>query len=85
MAALATSGSGGLIPQARHGGNGVRAFAVVGSKLEGSGFEKEHIGHTQVAVGWGTGTGEARPSELEGEVRWAWGGGVRDSCLVGLG
>jgi hypothetical protein len=40
--------SGGLIPHARHGGSGVEAVAVAGSKLDGTGFEKEQIGHTQV-------------------------------------
>jgi hypothetical protein len=40
----------GLIPQARHGGRGVLSLAVVGSKLEGTGFERLHIVHTQVAV-----------------------------------
>ena len=38
------------MPHARHGGNGVCAFAVVGSKLVGSGFENEHIGHIQVTL-----------------------------------
>jgi len=40
---------GGLIPQARHGGIFVWLFAVAGSKFDGIGFEKEHIGQTQVA------------------------------------
>jgi len=64
MAALTTCTRGGLIPQARHGGNGVRSFAVLGSKLEGTGFENEQIGHIQVAFGSLTGAGEgaaARP------------------------
>lgn len=39
----------GLIPQARHGGSGVWAFAVTGSKLDGTGLEKLHIVQTQVA------------------------------------
>jgi len=50
IAALRTRASGGFIPQAKHGANGVCALAVAGSKLEGTGFEKEHIGHIQVAV-----------------------------------
>jgi hypothetical protein len=50
-AALATCNMGGLIPQARHGGMFVCVFAVAGSKLDGIGFEKEHIGQTQVAFG----------------------------------
>jgi hypothetical protein len=47
------------MPHARHGGNGVFAFASAGSKFEGTGFEKEHMGHIHVAVvaGWGAGTG----------------------------
>jgi hypothetical protein len=51
----------GLIPQARHGGSGVCTFAVVGSKLEGTGFEKLQIVHTHVAVlSVGGSTGDAR-------------------------
>jgi hypothetical protein len=50
-AAFTTCTTGGLIPQARHGGMFVCVFAVAGSKLEGIGLEKEHIGHTQVALG----------------------------------
>lgn len=38
------------MPQARHGGIGVDAFAVAGSKFEGTGLENEHIGQTQVAL-----------------------------------
>jgi hypothetical protein len=38
------------MPHARHGGNGVFAFTSAGSKFEGTGFEKEHIRHIQVAV-----------------------------------
>jgi hypothetical protein len=55
---------GGLIPHARHGGNGVEAVAVAGSKLEGTGLEKEHIGHTHVAF-TGFGAGDA-PREISG-------------------
>lgn len=40
---------GGLMPHARQGGSGVAAVAVAGSKLDGTGFEKEQIGHTHVA------------------------------------
>jgi hypothetical protein len=86
IAALTTSTVGGLMPQARHGGIGVRE-AKAGSKLEGTGFEKEHIGHTQVALGagagagllWRSGVGEAElcaPVEAEKP---------RDSCLRGFG
>lgn len=38
------------MPHARHGGSGVRAFAVAGSKFDGTGLEKEHIGQTHVAL-----------------------------------
>lgn len=55
IAALSTVASGGLMPHARHGGRGVFAVAVAGSKLDGTGLEKEHIGQTQVAF---TGLGE---------------------------
>lgn len=40
-----------MIPQAKHGGNGVFAFAVPGSKFEGTGLEKEQIGQIHVALG----------------------------------
>ena len=49
MAAFTTCTDGGFIPHAKHGGIGVRD-ASAGSKLEGTGFENEHIGHTQVAL-----------------------------------
>lgn len=58
IVAFTTCTSGGLIPHAKHGGNGVRAFAVAGSKFEGTGFEKEHIGQTQVAFAAGAGAGD---------------------------
>lgn len=44
------------MPQARHGGRGVCALAVVGSKLEGTGLEKVHIGQIHVAVLTGAGS-----------------------------
>ena len=50
MTAFSRSASGGLIPQARQGGSSVFPFAVTGSKLVGSGFESEHIGHTHVVA-----------------------------------
>ena len=40
----------GRIPQAKHGASGVQGFATAGSKLEGTGFEREQIGHIHVAV-----------------------------------
>lgn len=49
------------MPQAKHGGSGVWAFAVEGSKLDGTGFEKLQMVQTQVAVlGGGVSTGGAR-------------------------
>lgn len=50
MAAFSICCRVGLIPQARHGGRGVCAFAVVASKLAGTGLEKLHILQTQVAA-----------------------------------
>ena len=49
MAALRTWERVGLIPQARQGGRGVCAFAVEGSKLEGTGLEKLQMVQTHVA------------------------------------
>lgn len=60
IAAFRTWASGGLIPHARQGANGVWALAVVGSKLEGTGFEKEQMGHIQVALLVGDGSGVGR-------------------------
>lgn len=48
MAALRMCASGGLMPQAKHGGRGVWAVAVAGSKLDGTGFEKVQMGQIQV-------------------------------------
>ena len=47
------------MPQAKQGGKGVCAFAVWGSKFDGTGFEKLHIVHTQVAVLAGAGSTDA--------------------------
>jgi len=57
------------MPQARHGGNGVRSLAVAGSKLEGTGFEKVQIGQTHVALLGGAGSGGGRWNGLS--ARWA--------------
>lgn len=38
------------MPQAKQGGIGVDAVAVEGSKFEGTGFENEQMGQTQVAL-----------------------------------
>ena len=49
------------MPQARQGGSGVCAFAVVGSKLEGTGLGKLQMVQTHVAVlAGGCSTGTAR-------------------------
>lgn len=47
-----------MIPHAKQGGKGVRAFAVAGSKFEGTGFENVHIGHIHVALVVGAGAGD---------------------------
>jgi hypothetical protein len=85
IAALTTWTVGGLIPQARHGGMGVRE-ASAGSKFEGTGFENEHIGHTQVALCCGAGAGLL----CRGGVVVGLPGAVvtddpRESCFKGLG
>ncbi len=58
MAAFSTRAKGGLMPQARHGGSGNESVAIVGSKLDGTGLEREQIGHTQVPVTKGAAAGE---------------------------
>lgn len=59
MAAFSTCVNAGLIPHAKHGGSGVCAFAVAGSKFEGTGFEYVHIVQTQVADVVGDGSTDA--------------------------
>lgn len=53
------------MPQARQGGRGVCALADVGSKLDGTGFEKLHIAQTQVALVTVGGSGGARYPDSE--------------------
>ena len=68
IAAFRTRASGGFIPHAKHGANGLCALAVVGSKFEGTGFENEHIGQIHVAELAGVGSGVGRwkpPSALD--------------------
>lgn len=86
MAALTTCTVGGLIPQAKQGGMGVRE-ARAGSKLEGTGLEKEHIGHTQVALAGGGGAGLPCRGGVLDEAGGGGGGAEmpRDSCFKGLG
>jgi len=60
IAAFKTRLYGGLIPHAKHGGSGVCSGGVAGSKLEGTGFEKEQIGHIQVASRVGVGFAAGR-------------------------
>ena len=38
------------MPHARHAGKAILEEAVTGSKFEGTGFEKEQIGQTQVPL-----------------------------------
>lgn len=89
IAAFTTWVNGGSMPHAKHGGNGVRAFAVAGSKFEGTGFEKEQIGHTQVALGGGAaGAGDPRLSGVVDEELCTVVdefGGPRDNLFEGLG
>jgi hypothetical protein len=72
------------MPHARHGGNGVRAFAVAGSKFDGTGFEKEQMGHTQVALG-GSAAGGAGDRCPSGVLESVDAGGPRESRFAGLG
>jgi len=46
------------MPQARQGGMGVFSFAAEGSKFDGTGFEKEHMGQIHVALEGIFGVGE---------------------------
>ena len=50
MDAFRTCGKEGFTPQVTHAGRGVFEFAVAGSKVAGTGLEKEQIVQTQVAV-----------------------------------
>lgn len=57
IAAFNMSENSGLIPQVRHGGRGNASVAIVGSKFEGTGLEKEQIGQIQVPrSSWGDAT-----------------------------
>lgn len=38
------------MPHVRHGGRGKLSVAVVGSKFDGTGFVKEHIGQIQLPL-----------------------------------
>jgi hypothetical protein len=85
IAAFTTCTVGGLIPHARHGGIGVRE-ANAGSKLDGTGLEKEHIGHTQVALCCGAGAGLLCRGGVEvGLPAVAGTDEPRVSCFSGLG
>jgi hypothetical protein len=87
IAAFNTCVRGGFMPQAKQDSNGVCSLAVAGSKLEGTGFEKVQIGHTQVALFTGVGSGGGRWNGLsarETGVGVALLDGVdnRDTCLL---
>lgn len=97
MVAFRTCERAGLMPQAKHGGRGVCAFAVMGSKLDGTGFGKLQMVHTHVAevvgaelvvdernLDSGLGAGEAVPL-LEGLEVVAVARGINEERLVGLG
>jgi len=64
MAAFTTSTSGGFIPHAKQGDNGVCAFAVAGSKLDGTGLEKVQMGHIHVALDAGAGAGDGASGRI---------------------
>jgi hypothetical protein len=86
IAAFTTCTVGGLIPQARHGGIGVRD-ASAGSKFDGTGFENEHIGHTHVALCCGAGAGLPCLGGVEvvGLPGAAGTGVPREICFKGFG
>lgn len=59
------------MPQARHGGTGKLSVTIVGSKFDGTGLEKEQMGHTQVpstTVGSGVDTADGRNGLVERDV-----------------
>jgi hypothetical protein len=86
IAAFTTCTIGGLMPHARHGGMGVRD-AIAGSKFEGTGFEKEHIGQTHVALCCGAGAGLLYRGGVAvvGLPGVAGTGAPRVSCFRGFG
>jgi hypothetical protein len=64
---------------------GVRE-ASAGSKFEGTGFENEHIGHTQVALCCGAGAGLLFRGGVVAKMPEAVGTyDPRESCFKGLG
>ncbi len=74
MEALSICVKAGLIPHARHGGKGVCALAVVGSKLDGRGFGKLHMVQIHVAeLGCGV--------PVEGDRNWESDVGKGDPVL----
>src|SRR5437660_10564404 len=101
MAAFRTWLNGGFIPHARHGGMGKAEEAVLTSKFEGTGLEKEHMGQIHVPADCltgdaGTGTDGLLERETgdEDDERYVRGGALgmfdairRDPKLVfsGLG
>jgi hypothetical protein len=60
IAAFITRAHVGLIPHAKHGGNGKSSSTVWGSKFEGTGFEKVQILHIHVPVLLGASSGLGR-------------------------
>jgi hypothetical protein len=67
--ALRTCARAGLIPQSKHGGNGVRSLAVFGSKFDGTGLEWLQIVQIQVALLVGGGSGVGRWKGLSALAR----------------
>lgn len=73
------------MPHARHGGIGVRE-ATAGSKLDGTGFEKEQMGQTHVALaGAGAGAGLPWRDGVDDEELWTGAETPRVRCLEGFG
>jgi len=69
IAAFSTVVKGGLIPHARQGGRSDDGLAIAGSKFDGTGLEKEHIGQIQVALiglGLGDAAGGANGLDIRG-------------------
>jgi hypothetical protein len=83
IAAFRTSGNGGFIPHARHGGKGKEEVALVESKFDGTGLEKEQIGQTQVPVDFGDCA--CTEADLKGLLVLVTGEDEEDSVWTDLG
>lgn len=81
IAAFTTCTRGGFMPHARQGGSGVCAFAVAGSKFDGTGLENEHIGQIHVALAAGAGAADGATERKGLPCR---GGGVAVALADGV-